>query len=146
MARWLVVVLLVSSCGKGAEEQAREDVDREMAARGETVKKDTPTEPAKPLPPKKEKEKPPDDPEPTTAAEIDAARKKAMIAGKAKDVIKFCEMSKFDDKSDPQALLGCTVAACRENDADRARAWAKPLQKAFRDQAVKTCLANKVTL
>lgn len=146
MARWLVLAVFFWGCGKGAEQQAREDVDKEMAARGETVKKDTPEEAPKPPPPKKEKEKPPEDPEPTTPAEIDSARKKAMIAGKAKDVIKYCEMSKFDDKSDPQALLGCTVAACREADVDKARAWAKPLQKAFREQAVKTCLANKVTL
>jgi hypothetical protein len=148
---WLAVALVTSllvgaACGKDAEQQAREDVDREMAARGEKKPSDTPDPPKAAAPKKVEKEKPPADPEPTTAAEIDDARKKAMRENRAKDVIHYCQLSKFDEKTDPQALLGCTVAACRESDTDHAKEWSKPLQKAFRDQAVKTCAAFKVTL
>lgn len=91
-------------------------------------------------------------PEPTTPEEIEAARKQAMIDGRDQDVLKYCELGKVDpDKSDPQILLGCALAACRIGDADRARGYAKGIDrgkqgKALMDQARKTCLANKVGL
>ena len=59
--------------------------------------------------------------EPTTPAEIEHARNQAMIDGRDKDVLKYCEMGKLDDKSNPQALLGCTLAACRLKDEATAR-------------------------
>ena len=95
------------------------------------------------------KEKAPPAPEPTTPAEIDAARKQAMIDGRDKDVIRFCEMAKVDPadkKADPQVLLGCALASCRIGDADKAKAWAKPLPKVLKDQANKICMASNVAL
>jgi len=144
-ATLLLVTFLVVACGKSAEEQMREDVAKENERRG-PLPSDEPPRPARELPPKQDK--PPPDPEPTTPEEIDTARKKAMIDGRDKDVIRFCEMSKVDDKSDPQILLGCTLAACRINEVDKAKAWSKGVAKSkpLLDQAIKTCLANKVTL
>jgi hypothetical protein len=95
------------------------------------------------------KEKAPPPPEPTTPEEIDSARKQAMIDGRDKDVIRFCEMAKVDPaskKTDPQVLLGCALASCRIGEVDKAKTWAKPLPKLLKDQAVKICRANKVTL
>ena len=90
-------------------------------------------------------------PEPTTPEEIDAARKNAMLAGKDADVIKYCEMAGIKGlgeggKGDGQAQLGCALAACRLNQGDKAKAWARGLPKALKDQANKICLANKVVL
>jgi len=90
-------------------------------------------------------------PEPTTPEEIDAARKNAMLAGKDADVIKYCEMAGIKGlgeggKGDGQSQLGCALAACRLDQADKAKAWAKGLPKALKDQANKICLANKVVL
>ncbi len=145
MKRMLMAVLLVVSCGKSGEEQAKEDNAREAAkeaakqaevAKTETAPAPTPTETAP-------AEKPPE-PEPTTPEEIEHARNQAMIDGRDKDVLKYCEMSKLDDKSNPQALLGCTLAACRIKDEATARKYAAPIKGPLRDQAKKVCLANQV--
>ena len=90
-------------------------------------------------------------PEPTTPEEIETARKEAMLAGKDEDVIKYCEMAGIKGigdggKGDGQAQLGCALAACRVDQADKAKAWAKGLPKLLKDQANKICLANKVVL
>jgi predicted outer membrane protein len=86
-------------------------------------------------------------PEPTTPEEIDAARKQAMIDGREKDVIKYCEMAKVEPKkTDPQVLLGCALAACRLGDMDKAKVWAEHLPKPLKDQAIKICSANSVKL
>ena len=69
-----------------------------------------------------------------------------MIDGRDKDVLRFCEMGKLDDKSNPQALLGCTLSACRIKDADTARRYAHPLAKAYLDQAKRVCIQNQVAL
>lgn len=90
-------------------------------------------------------------PEPTTPEEIETARQNAMLAGKDADVIKYCEMAGIKGlgdggKGDGQAQLGCALAACRLDQGDKAKAWAKGLPKALKDQANKICLANKVVL
>lgn len=142
------ITMLALGCGKSAEEQAKADIEAEMAKRGESAKPAEPaksTAPAEP-PAEAKKEAPPPAPEPTTPEEIDAARKQAMIDGRDKDVVKYCEAAKIDDKSDPQAKLGCALAACRIDDADKAKAWAQGLPKPLLEQAIKTCMANKVVL
>jgi hypothetical protein len=146
MVRMLMAVLLVVACGKSGEEQAKEDNAREaakeaakqaeVAPKPETAPTPVPTE-TKPA------DKPPE-PEPTTPEEIEHARNQAMIDGRDKDVLKYCEMSKLDDKSNPQALLGCTLAACRLKDEATARKYAAPIKGPLRDQAKKVCLANQV--
>lgn len=84
-------------------------------------------------------------PEPTTPAELEMARKQAMVDGRDRDVIKYCEMSQFDPKkADPQALLGCSLAACRVGDLDKSKAWAANLPKPLKDQQIKICQANAV--
>jgi hypothetical protein len=55
-------------------------------------------------------------------------------------------MGKLDDKSNPQALLGCTLAACRLHDADTAHRYSHGLAKAYLDEAKKVCLADQVAL
>ena len=89
-------------------------------------------------------------PEPTTPAEIEEARKKAMLDGKDADVVKYCEMAGIKtDTGDGQAALGCALAACRLGDpanAEKAKAWAKKLPKALKQQANQICMANKVVL
>ncbi|HTR52887.1 MAG TPA: hypothetical protein VMJ10_19365 [Kofleriaceae bacterium] len=145
---------LVWACGKSGEEQAKEDMARRAA---EEAKLQAETAP----PPKVVQEAPapvaapkpaaPPAPEPTTPAELDKAFKQAMIDGRDKDVLHYCEMLKLDDTSNPQSLMGCTLAACRTNDADTAKRYAASLPKskdgaALLVQAKKVCLANKVGL
>lgn len=145
MKRMLMAVLLVVACGKSGEEQAKEDNAREAAkeaAKQQEVAAKTETAPT-PTPTETKPEKPPE-PEPTTPEEIEHARNQAMIDGRDKDVLKYCEMSKLDDKSNPQALLGCTLAACRLKDEETARKYAAPIKGPLRDQAKKVCLANQV--
>jgi hypothetical protein len=149
MKRMLMAVLLVVACGKSGEEQAREDNEKAAAkeaakqqeaaaAKKETAPTPSPTE-AKPA------EKPPE-PEPTTPAEIEHARNQAMIDGRDKDVLKYCEMGKLDDKSNPQALLGCTLAACRLKDEATARKYGAPIKGPLKDQAKKVCIQNQIGL
>jgi hypothetical protein len=138
-------VVLASACGKSAEERGREDVAKSQPKENlpppaETTKMGS----AEPVGSAKAPEPPA--PEPTTPEEVDKARKQAMIDGKHKDVIKYCEMTKMDAKTDPQVLLGCTLAACQVSDAERARNWAKTLPKLLMDQAVKTCTAMNVAV
>lgn len=146
MKRMLMAVLLVVACGKSGEEQAKEDNAREAAkeaAKQQEVAAKTETAPTPAPTETKPAEKPPE-PEPTTPEEIEHARNQAMIDGRDKDVLKYCEMSKLDDKSNPQALLGCTLAACRIKDEATARKYAAPIKGPLRDQAKKVCLANQV--
>lgn len=136
----VIIALLVAGCGKSGEQRAREEAEAEA--------KKHPEEAPAPPPPKQvapaDKPKAPSEPEPTTPAEIDHARNQAMIDGRDKDVIKYCELAKLDDKSNPQALLGCALAACRLNDADKAKVYAKPLPKLLMDQARKVCLTYHI--
>jgi len=153
MKRALVLCLLLVACGKSAEERAREEAEadeRARIAREGSAPTPTPTEAAKPMEPPKDAAAPKEpEPEPVTPEQIDKARKQAMIDNRDKDVIKYCEMSKLGDKTDPQILLGCTLAACRQKDEERARNWSKPLgnpgtKKEFLEQAKKICLASQV--
>ncbi|HSN28642.1 MAG TPA: hypothetical protein VLT45_20290 [Kofleriaceae bacterium] len=145
----LMVVALVAACGKSGEEQAKEDNAREQAKIEANKPKDEPAPPPKSMgsaeAPKPVEDKPPE-PEPTTPAEIDHARNQAMIDGRDKDVLKYCEMGKLDEKSNPQALLGCTLAACRLTDEATARKYGTPITGPLKDQAKKVCLANQVGL
>ncbi len=145
MKRLLIGVLFLCACGKSGEERAKEDMAREHAndkpaevAPPPAVKKDVPAEEAKPA-------KPPE-PEPTTPAEIDHARNQAMIDGRDKDVLKYCDMGKVDDKANPQVLLGCTLAACRLKDEATAKKYGTPIKGPLRDQAKKVCLTNQIGL
>src|SRR4051812_9008037 len=138
----IVLLLSVPGCGESGEEQAKEATARARArVAAEAPKEAPPPPPTKPVDPAKPADKPPE-PEPTTPAEIDHARNQAMIDGRDKDVLKYCEMGKLDDKSNPQALLGCTLSACRIKDVDTAKRYSKPLQKAYLDQAKKVCASN----
>lgn len=145
----LMVVALVVACGKSGEEQAKEDNAREQAKVEANKPKDEPAPAPKVIgsaatdTPKADK---PPEPEPTTPAEIDHARNQAMIDGRDKDVLKYCEMGKLDDKSSQQALLGCTLAACRLKDEATARKYGTPITGPLKDQAKKVCLANQVGL
>jgi hypothetical protein len=145
MKRMLMAVLLVVACGKSGEDQAKEDNAREAAKEAAKQQESAPKpEATTPAPAEtKPAEKPPE-PEPTTPAEIEHARNQAMIDGRDKDVLKYCEMSKLDDKSNPQALLGCTLAACRLKDEETARKYAAPIKGPLRDQAKKVCLTNQI--
>ncbi len=141
----MALVLFIAACGKSGEEQAKEDNAREAAkVAAQAPKEEAKAPPTEPKPAEtKPAEKPPE-PEPTTPAEIEHARNQAMIDGRDKDVLKYCEMGKLDDKSNPQALLGCTLAACRLKDEDTAKKYAAPIKGPLRDQAKKVCLANQI--
>ena len=143
----MALVLVFAACGKSGEDQAKEDNAREAAkiaaqAPKEEAKPATPT-PAEPPPEAKPADKPAE-PEPTTPAEIDHARNQAMIDGRDKDVLKYCDMGKVDDKSSPQVLLGCTLAACRLKDEATAKKYGEPIKGPLRDQAKKVCLTNQI--
>ncbi|MBX3154755.1 MAG: hypothetical protein KF773_02060 [Deltaproteobacteria bacterium] len=146
----VIASLLAFGCGKSAEDRAREDSEAEAKKAGNPDPKPTSPSDSKPEPklsPKKEKvEAPPPDPEPTTPAELEAARKKAMNEGRTKDVLRYCDQSNLDDKSDPQIRLGCTFAACREKDAERAQKWGKSLEKKYKDNAIRPCATAGISL
>lgn len=137
------IVLLLACCGGD---------DKPKPATQETKAPSPPppeTKPAAP-PPEAKPAKPPE-PEPTTPAEIDKAFKRAMIEGRDKDVLKYCEMLKLDDKSNPQSLMGCALAACRAKDADTAKRYVAPLStsktgKSLLVQVKKVCVSNNVAL
>lgn len=138
-----LLAALAISCKSGADKPRSEPESEAAAQPATTQPAATPT----PAP----TEATPAAPEPTTPEEIDAARKNAMMAGKDADVIKYCEMAGIKGlgeggKGDGQAQLGCALAACRSDQADKAKAWAKGLPKALKDQANKICLASKVVL
>ena len=146
MTRLLVLLVFLLGCGKSNEEKLREQIERDQK-RAVGSDSETKIEKREAPPPI---DAPPPQPEPTTPEEIDTARKQAMIDGRDKDVIKYCEAGNVTpDKSDGQILLGCTLAACRIKQEDKARAWAAGLlrdkkNKPLHDQAKKTCLANQV--
>ena len=95
-----------------------------------------------PPPPKKEEK-----PEPTTPEEIEQARKEALLEGREKDAIKYCEMAGLEaGKSDPQALLGCAIAACRIKEEEKANAWTKGMEKALLNEARRICSASGVLI
>jgi hypothetical protein len=152
MQRIAVLLAFVIACdsGNSAKEQAMKDIERDRALRGDEGSAATKKMPVKD--PEVKKDKPPPDPEPTTPKEIEDARKKAMIEGRDKDVIRFCEMGKVGETTSAQVLLGCALAACRLNQGDKASAWARSMKndkkdgKALTEQAIKTCQANKVVL
>lgn len=136
----------LGACGKSGDEQAREDNAREQAkALATKAAEPPPAPPPKPVDTAKPADKPPE-PEPTTSAEIEHARNQAMIDGRDKDVLKYCEMGKLDDKSNPQALLGCTLAACRIKDEATARKYGTPIKGPLKDQAKKVCIQNQIAL
>jgi hypothetical protein len=146
----VMLALSVLGCGKSAKEQLKDDIEKEQARGGlPDPTMDSPKVVKQAPDPVVKKEKPPPDPEPTTPEEIDTARKKAMIDGRDVDVIRFCGMAKLDvAKADAQIMLGCTLAACRVHAEDKAKEWAKGVAKSkpLFEQAVKTCMANKVVL
>jgi hypothetical protein len=142
--RCLLLIMLAISC-KSGEDKPRAEPAAEPASQP------PPAQPAQLPPPQAETPPPAAGPEPTTPEEIETARKAAMLAGKDADVIKYCEMAGIKGlgdggKGDGQAQLGCALAACRSDQADKAKAWAKGLPKLLKDQANKICLANKVVL
>ncbi len=140
-------------CGKSAAEKELED----ERARDLKADKDKAAEEANKPPPVQKgsadpatgSAAPPDaaEPEPTTPAEIDHARNAAMIDHRDKDVLKYCELGKVLDAKpvNQQALLGCTLAACRIKDQDGARKYAKGIaDKGLLGQAQKVCLTNSI--
>ena len=141
---WIGLVLL-AACGND-DQAKREAAMNEAARREEAVTQPAPAVVARPPSASAAKPAPPPEPEPTTPAEIDHARNQAMIDGRDKDVLHYCELGKLDAKSNPQALLGCTLAACRIKDEDTARRYAKPLAKAYMDQAKRVCSASQISL
>jgi hypothetical protein len=147
MKHALMAIALLVACGKSGEEQAKEDNAREQAKVAAEAAKEAPPPPptTKPADTAKPADKPPE-PEPTTPAEIEHARNQAMIDGRDKDVLKYCEMGKLDDKSNPQALLGCTLAACRLKDETTAHKYGNPIKGPLKDQAKKVCIQNQIGL
>lgn len=154
--RWSSLLLVVALACKSGGDKPRSEPESESAATAPAAAT-TPDQPAAaPSPTPAPAEPPateaaPAAPEPTTPEEIDAARKNAMLAGKDADVIKYCEMAGIKGlgdggKGDGQSQLGCALAACRLNQPDKAKAWAKGLPKLLKEQANKICLANKVVL
>ncbi|HEY1559047.1 MAG TPA: hypothetical protein VGF94_29700 [Kofleriaceae bacterium] len=149
-------IALVLACGKSGEEQAKEDMAQRAAQEAKLQGDTQPAPPPKvvqgaPDPLVAPKPPAPPTPEPTTPAELDKAFKQSMIDGRDKDVLHYCDMLKLGDTSNPQSLMGCTLAACRTNDADTAKKYAASLPmskdgKALLVQAKKVCLANNVPL
>src|SRR5438552_1856647 len=125
----IICLAVLAACGKSSEQQAHEDMDKEVAKHPDLA----PQPP--PRPAMKEMAKPaaapaaPAAPDPTKPADIEKAFKQAMIDQKDKDVLHYCELMKLDDKSSFQSLFGCTLSACRTKDADTAKRYAAMLPK-----------------
>jgi hypothetical protein len=141
---WIALLLL--ACGDDELAKRKAAMDKAAQADKAATKPDPAPSPPKDLPPATPKPTRAPEPEPTTPAEIDHARNQAMIDGRDKDVLRYCEMGKLDAKSNPQALLGCTLSACRLKDADTARRYGKPLAKAYLDNATRVCAQNQIVL
>jgi hypothetical protein len=139
----LACIVLLFACGGDDDKPKRAAVQETKETPPPPAPKDTPPPAAKPA-------KPPE-PDPTTPAELDKAFKQAMIDGREKDVLHYCEMLKLDDKSNPQSLMGCALAACRSKDADTVKRYVAPLSasktgKQLLVQVKKVCLSNNVSL
>ena len=146
MKKLIVVALFVVVACKSKDDM-QEEIKKQQERAASMPKEPDPSEKKKldtPEPEKKQDEIP--EPDPSKPESVHEARKQAMILGRDKEVIRFCEMGKVDEKSDPQARLGCALAACRLKEADKAKMWAKGLEKALFEQANKVCVANTVTL
>jgi hypothetical protein len=149
MKNAIICAVLLVACGKSAEDQAREDVDKQQKEHPELAKAPPPER--KGPPPAEVKPDAPPAPEPTSSADIEKAFKQAMIDQKDKDVLKYCDMMKLDEKSSIQSLMGCTLSACRTKNADLGKKYAGLLPstkdgKALHDQAVKICSTSGVQL
>jgi hypothetical protein len=141
LAPILIPALFIVAACKGSDKPPRKEVEE----RGAAPRAAAPAAP--PTPPSAPSAAPPAAPEPSTPEEIDLALKAAMVDGRDADVIRYCELAGIDGgKVGGQTQLGCTLAACRAEQADKARAWSKALPKPLRKQAIQICLANKVTL
>lgn len=145
----LAVVCMLAACSN------KDDMKAEIAKqqeRNERIAADKPEEKppeTKPVDgadtPKKDEEVIPE-PDPNKPEEVHQARKHAMMLKRYKEVVRFCEMGKIDEKSDQQARFGCALAACNLKEADKARTWVKGIEKALMDQAIKVCTPAGVTL
>lgn len=145
--RTVLIALALVACSDAGDRAAKEAEAEAKKKAAEAPKPEPkPVEEKKPEPVVEKKDKPPPDPEPTTPEEIEKARKKAIIELRSKDALRFCGMSKLDEKSDPQALLGCALAACREKDGAHAKEWSKPLEapklSMMKKQVVGMCRAT----
>ncbi len=143
----IACIVLLLACGNSGEDKPKPAAQETKDNSPQPPPKET--KPVAP-PPEAKPAKPPE-PEPTTPAEIDKAFKQAMIAGRDKDVLKYCDMLKLDDKSNPQSLMGCALSACRSKDADTAKRYAGQMSvsktgKALLVQVQKVCVSNNVAL
>ena len=143
----IIALIFMTACGggKSGEEQAKEEQAADEARHPKAEPAATKVAGTTPV------DAPPPDaplPEPTTPAEIDKARNQAMLDNRPKDVLKYCDLQKLDAKSNPQALLGCTLAACRLKDEETAKKWSGMLagKKDFLDQVHKVCVAAGVPI
>lgn len=142
---WLVAVTAFVAC------KSESDMKAEIARQQEQAHLNAPEKTPEtkkiegtPEPEKKKDEIP--EPDPSKPDEVEKARKTAMQLSRHKDVVRFCEMAKIDEKADPQARLGCALAACNLKEADKAKMWAKGIEKALFEQAIKVCTPLGVTL
>ena len=148
----IMLALALFACGKSSEQQAKDDMDKEVAKHPDLAPTTPAEKPAmKPSTTPTAAPEAPPPPDPTNAADLDKAFKQAMIDGKDKDVLHYCELLKLDDKSSIQSVMGCTLSACRTKNADLGKHYAGLLPstkdgKALHDQAVKICATNQVTL
>ncbi len=148
----ILCLVVLFACGKSSEQQAHDDMDKEVAKHPDLAPAAPAEKPAmKPAAAPVAAPAAPPAPDPTTPADIDKAFKNAMINQKDKDVLHYCELMKLDDKSSIQSLMGCTLSACRIKEGDTAKKYAALLPstkdgKALHDQAVKICSMNQITL
>jgi len=141
---WIAIVL--AACGSDDLAKRKAEMDKQAKAEEPPPKAaPAPTE-LKPADTPKAAPKEAAGPEPTTPEELDKALKQAMIDGRDKDVIKYCNQLAIDDKTNPQSLLGCTLSACRTKDGDAAHKFSKPLQKQYRDAATRVCAQAQIVL
>jgi hypothetical protein len=136
-------MLVTTSCKSGEVDQRSESAGQEEAPARAPTAEAPPTAPAPEEPAATE----PAAPEPSTPEEIDLALKSAMVEGRDLDVLKYCELAGIEPgKGDGQAQLGCALAACRTEQAEKARMWSKGLPKPLLKQAAQICLANQIAL
>ena len=143
----LVWIALVLAAACGSEDLAKKKAEMDKQAKSEEPPPKVAPPPSELKPTDTPKAAPKESgPEPTTPEELDKALKQAMIDGRDKDVIKYCNQLTIDDKTNPQSLLGCTLSACRTKDADSAHKFSKPLQKQYRDAATRVCAQAQIVL
>jgi hypothetical protein len=115
------------------------------AKKEERVATQPPAPPAPAATPPPDAAPPPAPALPSDPKELAELRKKAILDARYDVAVTICAAEDVPSIGE-QSILSCVLAACRQNDVEKAQAWGKLLKGPLKAQAKKICLANKVPI